>query len=61
MPISTKPNEQLAQDGKRIVSVSSDNTIHVWDAETGAALRIIEVYTSWVNSVAFSHLLFKFL
>ncbi|THH19875.1 hypothetical protein EW146_g1395 [Bondarzewia mesenterica] len=42
-------------DGKRIVSNSGDNTIRVWDAETGeAASKPFEGHTSTVSSVAFS-------
>jgi hypothetical protein len=41
-------------DGTRIVSGSSDETVRVWDASTGAVLRTLEGHTSSVWSVAFS-------
>jgi WD40 repeat protein len=45
----------FSQDEKRIVSGSSDNTIRVWDAETGeVVVGPLEGHTAWVNSVAFS-------
>ena len=42
-------------DGKRIVSASMDNTIRIWDAETGRQIgKPLEGHTEWVKSAAFS-------
>ena len=38
----------------RIVSGSSDKTVRVWDASTGAELNVLQGHTDWVHSVAFS-------
>jgi WD40 repeat protein len=34
------------------VSGSHDNTVRVWDLDTGACLRVLEGHTDWVNSAA---------
>jgi WD40 repeat protein len=45
----------FSQDGKHIVSGSRDETIRVWDSETGdVVLGPLEGHTSFINSVAFS-------
>jgi len=45
----------FSQDGKRIVSGSYDQTIRVWDAETGeVVVGPLEGHTNSVKSVAFS-------
>jgi WD40 repeat protein len=45
----------FSQDGKRIVSGSSDKTIRVWDAETGeVVVGPLEGHTGFVYSVAIS-------
>jgi hypothetical protein len=41
-------------DGKRIVSGSHDNTLKVWDAQTGQDLLALRGHTGWVTSVAYS-------
>ena len=41
-------------DGRRIISGSGDNTVRVWDAESGAALAVLRGHKSHVNSVAYS-------
>src|SRR5258708_3264177 len=42
-------------DGQHIVSGSSDNTIRIWDAETGAPVgEPLKGHTSQVQSVAYS-------
>ena len=45
----------FSQDSKRIVSGSYDQTIRVWDAETGeVVVGPLKGHTDWVTSVAFS-------
>jgi WD40 repeat protein len=45
----------FSEDGRRVVSGSFDETIHIWDAESGKVISgpLIE-HTDLVNSVAFS-------
>jgi len=38
--------------GRWIVSASDDETLRVWDAETGAVLRVLEGHTGWVTGCA---------
>ena len=59
--IVTKTNASIlsvafSTDGSRIVSGSEDNTVRVWDASTGAELKVlIHGHSNYgVNSVAFS-------
>ena len=44
----------FSPDGTTIASGGSDNTIRLWDAETGAPKRTLTGHTSWVDSVSFS-------
>jgi WD40 repeat protein len=44
----------FSPDGKQVVSGSQDKTVRLWDAATGAALRMLEGHTGYVTSVAFS-------
>ncbi|KAL4912441.1 hypothetical protein BDW62DRAFT_206493 [Aspergillus aurantiobrunneus] len=44
----------FSPDGQKIVSGSSDETIKLWDAQTGLALQTLEGHSHWVQSVAFS-------
>ena len=45
----------FSQDGKQIVSGSHDQTICVWDSETGnVVLGPLKGHTGWVHSVVFS-------
>ncbi|TDL18727.1 WD40 repeat-like protein, partial [Rickenella mellea] len=44
----------FSQDGRRIVSGSEDNTIRVWDVETGVSQQF-QGHTKGVTSVAFSN------
>jgi WD40 repeat protein len=41
-------------DGKRIVSGSFDNTLKLWDAQTGQETLTLKGHSHWVNSVSFS-------
>ena len=41
-------------DGKRIVSASLDNTVKIWDAETGMELKTLDGHTDRVNFASFS-------
>ena len=45
----------FSHNGKLLASASSDKTVRLWDAATGAALQTLEGHTSDVNSVVFSH------
>ena len=47
-----KPAAGLDPGGVRIVSASSDNTLRIWDAETGTCLRVLEGHTRSVNGCA---------
>ena len=45
---------KFSNDGAKIVSGSYDNSVQVWDASTGGALKQLNGHTAQVNSVAFS-------
>jgi WD40 repeat protein len=45
----------FSHDGQRLASGSSDTTVRIWDAETGALQQTLEGHAGWVRSVAFSH------
>jgi WD40 repeat protein len=42
----------LTADGRRAISASSDNTLNVWDLESGQVLRTVTGHSSWVTAVA---------
>jgi WD40 repeat protein len=44
----------LSPDGRRIISGSYDNTLRVWDFETGECLMVLEGHTNLVTSLALS-------
>ena len=45
---------QTNKDGARVVTGSGDETVRIWDAVTGALVRMLEVHDGDVNCCAFS-------
>jgi WD40 repeat protein len=43
----------FSPDSNQVVSGLWDQTVRLWDAETGAALQTLKGYSSYVSSVAF--------
>eukprot|EP00960_Hanusia_phi_P063541 765505-Hanusia_phi.AAC.1 len=41
-------------DGRQLASGSEDETVRVWDAESGACLRTLEGHTGYISSVVYS-------
>jgi WD40 repeat protein len=41
-------------EGSRIVSASSDQTLRIWDAKSGAGLATLQGHQGWVNGCAWS-------
>ena len=44
----------ISQDGTRVVSVSTDSSLNVWDCDTGCELVSLFGHLERVNSVSFS-------
>ncbi len=45
----------FSHDGTQVVSGSYDKMVKIWDASSGACLKTLEGYSSWIKSVAFLH------
>jgi WD40 repeat protein len=44
----------FSPDDKRLASASFDNTVKIWEAQTGDELLTLRAHDGWVYSVAFS-------
>ena len=44
----------ISADGRRVVSGGMDQTVRIWDADTGKEILTLDGHTGWVNGVAIS-------
>ena len=44
----------MSGDGRLAVSASDDQTLKVWDLDSGRELRTLQGHTGWVHGVALS-------
>ena len=50
-----RPNlKKEFQDGQRVLSASNDNTVKVWDVESGREVSTLAGHSNWVSGVAVS-------
>ena len=42
----------VTPDGRRAISASDDQTLRVWDLDTGKTVRTLQGHSSWVHAVA---------
>ena len=52
--IETVASVSLSPDGRRAISGSHDDTLRVWDLESGECLKTLKGHTSAVTSVSLS-------
>ncbi|WP_235821264.1 NACHT and WD40 repeat domain-containing protein [Actinomyces mediterranea] len=53
-PLVDCHNVAVSADGSRVVTGSMDGTLHVWDADTGGVVSVLEGHVNSVDSVALS-------
>ncbi|KAH9237198.1 hypothetical protein K456DRAFT_1504559 [Colletotrichum gloeosporioides 23] len=45
----------FSHDSTLVASASDDNTVRIWQADTGECMQELKGHSGWVSSVAFSH------